>query len=98
MPIFAIVARWTPEVLSRIVLLLHRRRVQIDSLAAEHDRESDVLRIEVKVEENEARARLLEANLYNLIDVLVVDTRTDDRGAEFCADEERATEDGFRKS
>jgi acetolactate synthase small subunit len=72
MPIFVIEARWTPEVLSRIVLLFHRRRVQIDSLLAEHDKKSDVLRIELKIEGDEGRVELIEANLYKLWDVMVV--------------------------
>ena len=69
---FVIHTRRTPDALARIVLLFHRRRAQIDSLRAVRFGESDVLRIEVQVELTEQKARRIEANLYNLVDVLSV--------------------------
>jgi acetolactate synthase I/III small subunit len=79
MPIFVIEARWTPDALSRIVLLFHRRRVSIDSLVAQRNRETDLLRIEVQIEAVEGQAELIEANLYKLIDVLLVESKSVDR-------------------
>jgi acetolactate synthase small subunit len=78
MPIFVIHARRTPEAMSRVVLLFHRRRLEIDWLVAEYERESDVLRIEVKIAENEGRAEWIEANLCKLVDVLLVETKRAD--------------------
>jgi acetolactate synthase small subunit len=75
MPIFVIHARRTPEAMSRVVLLFHRRRLEIDWLVAEYERESEVLRIEVKIADNEDRAEWIEANLYKLVDVLLVETK-----------------------
>ncbi len=88
MPIFVVHARRTPEALSRIVLLFHRRRVQIDSLVAQYDARSDVLRIEVKIDEDHTRAERIAAYLYKLVDVLLVEDKSIDSGAEFHADKD----------
>lgn len=79
MPIFVIHARRTPETMSRVVLLFHRRRLEIDSLVAQYDRESDVLCMEVKIAESEGRAGWIEANLYKLVEVMLVETKSVDR-------------------
>jgi acetolactate synthase I/III small subunit len=76
---FIVHVRRTPEVLARVVLLFHRRRIQIDSLAAGHAEQSGVQRIEVTVEEEQAEARLIEANLCKLVDVLLVEKSNRDK-------------------
>ena len=68
-------ARPTPETLSRIVLLFHRRRIPIDSLVPEHDKQTDSLRIDVHIEEVEGQAEPIESTLYKLGDVLLVENK-----------------------
>jgi acetolactate synthase I/III small subunit len=70
---FIVHARRTPEVLARVVLLFHGRRIKIDSLVAGRVAKSDVLRVEVTVEVDRSQARLIEANLYKIVDVLLVE-------------------------
>jgi acetolactate synthase small subunit len=90
---FVIHVRRTPEVLARVVLLFHGRRIEIDSLVAGRAELPDVMRIEATVESGKDKARLIEANLYKLADVLLVE-RTD-----FDKEPARpATEDGNRES
>jgi|HubBroStandDraft_6_1064221.scaffolds.fasta_scaffold801078_1 acetolactate synthase small subunit len=72
---FVVHARRTPEILARVVLLFHGRRVQIDSFTARPGEESDVLRIEVTVVEDRGKAAFIEANLYRLFDVLLVEKK-----------------------
>jgi hypothetical protein len=54
---------------------------------------SDVLRLEVTVEVDQAKARLIEANLYKLVDVLPVEKNHRDRETEH-----HATKDGHCES
>jgi acetolactate synthase I/III small subunit len=75
MPTFVVQARHSPESLVRIVLLFHRRRIEIRSLVARVERSSGVLWIEAEVRAEEGRVRHLEANLYNLVEVLFVEQR-----------------------
>ena len=89
--IFIVHARGTPEVLSRIVLLLHRRRVPVVSLKAEFDNQTDTLRLEVQIE-NEAGAELIEANFYKLWDVMLVEKKSVD-----CDTEPYLKRDGERE-
>jgi acetolactate synthase small subunit len=70
---FVVHTRRIPGALACIVLLFRRCRVQVDSLTAERIGESDVLRIEIKVESVERKARRIEASLYDLGDVLLVE-------------------------
>jgi acetolactate synthase I/III small subunit len=88
MPIFVVHVRATPEALSRVVLLFHRRRVPIESLWAQHNREGDVLRIEVQIDAVEGQAELIEANLCKLIDVLQVESKSVDREIALHADKD----------
>jgi acetolactate synthase I/III small subunit len=90
---FVIHARRTPDVLARVVMLFHRRRVQIDSLTTVRGDKSDALRLEVTVEVDQAKARLIEANLCKLVDVLLVEKNHRDGETEH-----HATEDGHRES
>jgi acetolactate synthase small subunit len=70
---FVVHVRRTPEILARVILLFHRRRVQIDSLTAKSGEKPDVLRIEVTVDDDQDKAGFLEANLYKLHDVLLIE-------------------------
>jgi acetolactate synthase small subunit len=78
---FVVHTRRTPDALARVVLLFHRRRAQIDSLTVARFGKSDVLRIEVQLDVDEHKARRIEANLYNLVDVLLVKRRASARDA-----------------
>ena len=86
---FVVHVRKSSDVLARVVLLFHGRRIDIDSLVAGRIGKSDVLRIEVAVEGDRDRAQLIEANLYKLADVLLVE-RNDPVKPAAC----RHTEDG----
>jgi acetolactate synthase-1/3 small subunit len=80
MPTFVISTRRTSEVLARVVLLFHGRSTGIERLSAGPGQTPDVLRIEVTVRCEPDRAKLLEANLYKLVDVLLVERWPEDRG------------------
>jgi acetolactate synthase I/III small subunit len=75
MPTFVIYARKTPEVLARIVLLFHRRAIEIERLTAGHAGRPGVLLIEATLACADDGARLIEANLHKLVDVLLVERR-----------------------
>jgi len=76
-----------------VVLLLHGRRIDIDSLTAGRVGNSDLLRIEVAVEADQNQARLIEAKLHQLADVLLVDRNDPDEPTAV-----RGTRDGHRES
>jgi acetolactate synthase small subunit len=78
---FIVYARRTPEVLARVVLLFHGRRIEIDSLVAGRVEKSDVLRMEVTVEVDQRQVSWIEANLYKVVDVLLVKANNRDREA-----------------
>jgi acetolactate synthase-1/3 small subunit len=90
---FVVYAQKTREVLARVVLLFHGRRIEIDSLVAGRAERPDVLRIEVAVECDQDGARLIEANLYKLVDVLLVEKNHHDRETAH-----HGIEDGNRES
>lgn len=73
MPTFVVHVRRTPEVLGRVVSLFHKRAIEIERLTAERGTESNTLRITIEVEMDSERMRLFEANLYKLVDVLLVE-------------------------
>jgi acetolactate synthase-1/3 small subunit len=79
---FVIHVRSTPGVLARVVLLFHGRQIEIDSLIAERTENPYVLRIEVTVEVDQNKARLIEANLYKIVDVLLIEKSNDHRPGE----------------
>src|ERR1700730_1127082 len=72
MTTFVVYAQRKPDVLARIVLLFHRRAVDIDSLIVRSTDNSNVLRMTLKVEADSDQSRLIESNLYKLVDVLAV--------------------------
>jgi acetolactate synthase-1/3 small subunit len=72
MATFVVYARRTPEVLGRIVLLFHRRAIDIERLTAERTTDPRVVRMSIEVETDLEQTRLIEANLYKLVDVFFV--------------------------
>jgi acetolactate synthase-1/3 small subunit len=73
MPTFVVHARRSPETLARLLSLFHRRALEIKRLAADCVQDPSVWRITVGFEADEDLALRMEANLYKLEDVLVVE-------------------------
>ncbi len=65
-----------PGVLNRIASLFRRRNFNIDSLTVGRTEQPGVSRMTVVVEATDAGARIVEANLYKLVNVLRVDDLT----------------------
>lgn len=65
-----------PGVLNRIASLFRRRNFNIDSLTVGRTEQTGVSRLTVVVDASEHGARLVEANLYKLVNVLRVDDLT----------------------
>ncbi len=65
-----------PGVLNRVASLFRRRNFNIDSLTVGGTDQPGVSRLTVVVEATEAGARIVEANLYKLVNVLRVDDLT----------------------
>ena len=62
-----------PGVLNRVASLFRRRNFNIDSLTVGRTEQPGVSRLTVVVDATEAGARIVEANLYKLVNVLRVD-------------------------
>jgi acetolactate synthase-1/3 small subunit len=73
MPTFVVHARRTPDVLGRVVSLFHRRAIEIERLTAEPAKDANVLRVTIEIQADPEQTRRIEANLYKLIDVLLVE-------------------------
>ena len=67
-----------PGVLARVAALFRRRSYNIDSLAVGRTDVPGVSRATIVVETDAATARLVEANLYKLVNVLRVEDVTDE--------------------
>ena len=65
-----------PGVLNRVASLFRRRNFNIDSLTVGGTDQPGVSRLTVVLEATEAGARIVEANLYKLVNVLRVDDLT----------------------
>ena len=65
-----------PGVLNRVSSLFRRRNFNIDSLAVGRTEQPGISRMTVVVDTTEAGARIVEANLYKLVNVLRVDDLT----------------------
>ncbi|ADO74561.1 acetolactate synthase small subunit [Stigmatella aurantiaca] len=65
-----------PGVLSRVISLFRRRAYNIDSLTVANTENASLSRITLVMAADEREARLLEANLYKLIEVLYVEHAT----------------------
>lgn len=66
-----------PGVLNRVASLFRRRNFNIDSLTVGRTEQTGVSRMTVVVDATDAGARIVEANLYKLVNVLRVDDLTD---------------------
>lgn len=66
-----------PGVLNRVASLFRRRNFNIDSLTVGRTEQPGVSRLTVVVDATNAGARIVEANLYKLVNVLRVDDLTD---------------------
>ena len=65
-----------PGVLNRVASLFRRRNFNIESLTVGRTETAGVSRLTVVVDASEAGARIVEANLYKLVNVLRVDDLT----------------------
>lgn len=65
-----------PGVLSRVVSLFRRRAFNIDSLTVGRTEKPEVSRMTIVVDTDEDQARRIVANVYKLINVLLVDDIT----------------------
>ena len=70
-------AERTPEVLARVVLLFHRRAIRIDSLTMESSERANVLRIFISVQPDTRGLQNIVANLYKLVEVILVEHLTE---------------------
>jgi len=65
-----------PGVLNRVASLFRRRNFNIESLTVGRTEQAGVSRLTVVVDATDAGARIVEANLYKLVNVLRVDDLT----------------------
>jgi len=73
---FAVYVENKPGVLTRVASLFRRRAFNIDSLAVGRTERPQVSRITITVDADIDQARRIEANLYKLVEVLLVDNIT----------------------
>ena len=74
MATFVVHARRSPETLARLLSLFHRRALEIHRLTADRAQDDpSIWRIKVTVEADADLALRIEANLYKLEDVLLVE-------------------------
>jgi acetolactate synthase small subunit len=70
---FVVHARRSPETLGRVLALFHRRAIEIARLIADRAEDPAVWRITITIEADTDLAHRIEANLYKLEDVLLVE-------------------------
>ena len=70
--IFVVYVENKPGVLTRVASLFRRRAFNIDSLTVGRTEKPEVSRMTITVDTNPDQARRIEANLYNLVNVLLV--------------------------
>ncbi len=75
---FVVYVEDKPGVLTRVASLFRRRAFNIDSLTVGRTEKTGVSRMTIVVETDETGARRLEAHLYKLINVLLVENVTAD--------------------
>jgi len=73
---FVVYVENKPGVLSRVVSLFRRRAFNIDSLTVGRTEKPDVSRMTIVSEADEDQARRIVANVYKLVNVLLVDDVT----------------------
>lgn len=75
--IFVVYVENKPGVLTRVASLFRRRAFNIDSLTVGRTDKSEVSRMTITVEADHDQAKRIEANLYKLVNVLVVENITE---------------------
>ena len=75
---FVVYVENKPGVLTRVASLFRRRAFNIDSLTVGRTEKPEVSRMTITVEADPDQARRIEANLYKLVNVLLVDNITRD--------------------
>ena len=75
---FVVYVENKPGVLTRVASLFRRRAFNIESLTVGHTEKPGVSRMTIVVEADRDQARRIEANLYKLVNVLLVDNITND--------------------
>ncbi|MDE3135020.1 MAG: acetolactate synthase small subunit [Acidobacteriota bacterium] len=73
---FVVYVENKPGVLTRVASLFRRRAFNIDSLTVGRTEKPEVSRMTITVEADPDQARRIEANLYKLVNVLLVDNIT----------------------
>ena len=73
---FVVYVENKPGVLNRVASLFRRRVYNIESLTVGHTEKSGVSRMTIVVDTDECQALRVEANLYKLVNVLVVEDIT----------------------
>ena len=74
---FAVYVENKPGVLTRVASLFRRRAFNIESLTVGHTEKPGVSRMTIVVDTDESGARRLEAHLYKLVNVLLVENITE---------------------
>jgi acetolactate synthase-1/3 small subunit len=74
--LFVVYVEDKPGVLNRVASLFRRRGYNIDSLSVGHTEQTGVSRMTIVMEADDTVARLVEANLYKLVNVLRVEDVT----------------------
>src|ERR1700730_17914353 len=67
-----------PDLLTRVASLFRRRAFNIDSLTVGRTEKPEVSRMTITVEADHAQPRRIEANLYKLVNVLLVENITNE--------------------
>ncbi|MBZ5667102.1 MAG: acetolactate synthase small subunit [Acidobacteriia bacterium] len=73
---FVVYVENKPGVLTRVALLFRRRGFNIDSLTVGRTEKPDVSRMTISLEADNDQARRIEANLYKLVNVILVENIT----------------------
>jgi acetolactate synthase I/III small subunit len=73
---FVVYVENKPGVLTRVASLFRRRAYNIDSLTVGRTEKPDVSRMTIALEADSDQARRIEANLYNLVNVILVENIT----------------------
>jgi acetolactate synthase-1/3 small subunit len=73
---FVVYVENKPGVLTRVASLFRRRAFNIDSLTVGRTEKPDVSRMTITVDADQDQARRIEANLYKLVNVLLVENIT----------------------
>src|SRR6201990_864670 len=74
---FVVYVENKPGVLTRVASLFRRRAYNIESLTVGHTEKPGVSRMTIVVDTDESGARRLEAHLYKLVNVLLVESITE---------------------